>query len=137
MPDLPGTPVEVVRYLLGSTPDTEEVNEFFRILSVERRRLVIARVFVLEPFGSTDANTLAHRIAGVEHDEDPETVSNADYKAVYSGLIQNHLPAPTGRRCRHPPSVRVSVRHRPHSVPANVYRGYGLLFVSILATKED
>ena len=93
MPDLPGTPVEVVRYLLGSTPDTEEVNEFFRILSVERRRLVIARVFVLEPFGSTDANTLAHRIAGVEHDEDPETVSNADYKAVYSGLIQNHLLA--------------------------------------------
>ena len=94
MPDLPGTPAEVVRYLVGSAAtDTEEVNELFRILSVERRRLVIARVFVLEPFGSTDANTLAHRIAGVENDEDPEDVSREDYRAVYAGLIQNHLPA--------------------------------------------
>ena len=93
MPDLPGTPAEVVRYLVGSPTNTEEVNELFRILSVERRRLVIARVFVLEPFGSTDANTLAHWIAGVENDEDPEYVSRQDYRAVYAGLIQNHLPA--------------------------------------------
>lgn len=94
MPNLPQTPVEVVRYLPRLIPtETEDVNEFFRILSNERRRLVIARVFVLRPFTATDANTLACQIAGAQNDEEPEAISGNQYSTVYAGLIQNHLPA--------------------------------------------
>lgn len=94
MPDFPQTPVEVVCYLFSPVAtNTEDVNEFFRILSNERRRLVIARVFVLRPSSTTDADALARRIAAAQNDEELEAISGNQRNAVYSGLIQNHLPA--------------------------------------------
>ena len=90
--DLPETPVELLQFLVRPVT-TDDLNEYYHLLSNRRRRLVIARVFVRDPGGSIEVKPLARQIAGVEAMEDPGTVPSSKYDAVYNGLIQSHLSA--------------------------------------------
>ncbi|EMA56362.1 DUF7344 domain-containing protein [Halococcus thailandensis] len=116
--DLPETPAELLRFFLH--PVTEgDLNEYYHLLSNRRRRLVIARVFVLDPGGSIEVKPLARQIAGVEAGTDPGAVPGSKYDAVYNGLIQSHLSAlanagiivyePDRKRVRRGPAIHAAV----------------------------
>lgn len=92
MIDLPKTPTELLGYLRRPV-NRDDVNKYYHLLSNRRRRLVVARVFVLGPSEAIDTNDLAREIAGVEKGMAFAAVSSDSYEAVYNGLIQTHLPA--------------------------------------------
>lgn len=116
--DLPETPTELLQFLLHPVT-TGDLNEYHHLLSNRRRRLVIARVVVLDPGGSIEVKPLARQIAGVEAGADPGDVPGSKYDAVYNGLIQSHLAAladagiiiyePDRKRVRRGPAIHAAV----------------------------
>ena len=116
--ELPETPMELLQFFLNPVT-TGDLNEYYHLLSNRRRRLVIARVVVLDPGGSIEVKPLARQIAGVEVGSDPEAVPGSQYDAVYNGLIQSHLGAladagiivyePDRKRVRRGPAIHAAV----------------------------
>jgi DNA-binding transcriptional ArsR family regulator len=67
----------------------EHLNEYFSILSNERRRLAIRTLTELEEVSVSD---LSESVASVEYGKDPQKLSSDERKRVYTSMRQVHIP---------------------------------------------
>lgn len=73
-------------------PDVDEdLDTLLSLIKNERRRLVIQIVAELGDDTIT-RREIAKRIAGIQNGVDEAHLTNKEYKAVYVGLYQEHLP---------------------------------------------
>lgn len=75
-----------------SSDDDPRISEddVFDVLRNGRRRIVLT--YLLENDGRATVERLTKRVAAEEYDVDPEDVTAEQYKRVYTGIYQGHLP---------------------------------------------
>lgn len=69
------------------------LSEGFHLLKAHRRRRVVWYLSQVPSGEETTVRELAKQIAAAEQDTVPRRVVNADYRTVYTNLVQHHLPA--------------------------------------------
>jgi DNA-binding transcriptional ArsR family regulator len=67
----------------------EYLNEYFSILSNERRRLAIR---ILTEVGEVSVSELSESVASVEYEKNPEELKSDEKKRVYTSMTQIHIP---------------------------------------------
>ena len=72
--------------------DINESSEIFNLLSNSRRLQVIRYLSLFEVGFTIGVRQLARTIGGIEGGISPQLVESKEYKSVYNGLIQCHLP---------------------------------------------
>lgn len=135
MSTLPRTPNELIRHLVRSTT-AEELTEFLWLLSNRRRRLVVVSVFLVGPDESIDLHTLAGRIASVETDKEPATITRAERRTVYTNLVQNHLePLADARIIGYDPQSK-HVRRGPATPAAGIMLATVVVILRFLVPRK-
>lgn len=80
---------------LGTKQESEierELSQHLHALRALRRRHVIDLIAEVSGSQSVSTRWLALQIAGLENEENPDSVSGENYRNVYNALSQTHLP---------------------------------------------